>query len=456
MVRPRRYGQGGIAALAVLLLAACLPLAPAPRAPDDRLLAGGRAAYARGEYARAAAIFQDVIARHPGAAVLSEAQWMLAQSYDAQKRVRDALAEYRRFAVNYPTSVHAREARLRIPELEAQLQPPAPARSEGAGGVETTVHTTDARLDALRAQGVGLLVVAVAGGGADGEAERAGVWFRSQLAPVLGDALAGFVTRAHARGFRVLARVPVRDLPWLGERGAWLDRRAEPGGALAPVGWLNLWEPEVQRYLAALYVEVAAAGVDGLIMFDDVATDPADEMNAAARAGFAAAFGRSVAPADLSPTTKGGAFWRWAGWKVRERLQILRRVVEPARAAYPRLGWCMVFPMTAASAPHRALGDYGLDALEARLAGVDQFGLLVDGTDALGAAAAARALATRLGSAAGVTVVIRTVDAAGRPVAAAELERFTRALAELPGVGVLSTRGAFRRAVALTKTVAGP
>jgi hypothetical protein len=187
-----------------------------------------------------------------------------------------------------------------------------------------------------------------------------------------------------------------------------------------------------------------------------VASDPADEMSAPARAGVAAAFGRTIAPADLAPAGDGGTFWQWAGWKARERLRILRQIIAPARTAHPHLSWLMVFPMTATSAPHRALSDYGMDLFEARLAGVDQFGLLVSGTDVAGAAGAVRELTTRLGSSASVVAVVRTVDAAGRPVEASDLDRLTRVLAGLSGVGVLSTSGEFRRSVALTRTATGP
>jgi hypothetical protein len=72
---------------------------------------------------------------------------------------------------------------------------------------------------------------------------------------------------------------------------------------------------------------------------------------------------------SLSGTAGSGAkdslFWRWAGWKARERLSILEAVVDRLRSQYPAVQFGLEVHPHALTDPVAALVKYAEDAMDA-------------------------------------------------------------------------------------------
>lgn len=447
-----------LSAMIALTAIGCSPRVPpadvSPKPSQDFALEIGREAHLKGDYAQAIRTFQQIIADYPGSPLLHEAQWMLAQSYEAQGNLGAAIDELRSFVLNFPASRYQHEARGRITALEALYQ--GRLGSVRLVGIEATLNASQTALSSWASQGVNTLLVKVSGSMRDDiGAVREGVWFESRLAPVLGNQLRDFVSVARRFGFRVFAQVPVRVLPWSADRSDWLDLRADlKEGRYVSAERMNLWNPNYREFLTALYTEIADTGVDGMVMFDDWLSEPTDELNDRARQGFSDVFQKALAISDLVPDESGrhqAIYWKWVGWKSRERSLLLKAVMEPVRRNFPDLFWMVVLPIDAVTNPQGALSRYGVDLFETRLAGVDYLGLLLTQAD-LGepresVIGAMNELTGRIRSPSSVVAVILTVDVdSGIPLSQGDANRLSGAIDRVPGIGVLSTATRFRGA----------
>jgi hypothetical protein len=143
-----------------------------------------------------------------------------------------------------------------------------------------------------------------------------GIFFKSAQAPVIQDFLGSVLELAHDYRMRVFASMPLREMPWLKD-SRWLDLKFDPvSGSLETTQRLNLWNPAVQNYILALYGDLAAYPLDGLIIEEPVGYSETEGFNKIALEQFNNDFGLSL---TLSQLYTGGRstpmFWRWTGWK---------------------------------------------------------------------------------------------------------------------------------------------
>ena len=82
--------------------------------PAEAVFREAGAAFEKGDYHDALIKFQEIIHRYPGSLLLSDAQWMVAQTEERRSQWKRALMQYESFTLNYPQSKYVREARQRI------------------------------------------------------------------------------------------------------------------------------------------------------------------------------------------------------------------------------------------------------------------------------------------------------------------------------------------------------
>ena len=360
------------------------PIPPVQLEAFDR----GMKAYEERNYGDALRQFQVVIARFPGSPLLEEAQWMIGKSYESANEFDRALKEYQSFNVNFPKSAHRYEAALRIDFLENVLERQRGRRSfQRYVGV---VLSDDPQKAVGRLENAfkdipieGPRVVVIQGYGSDG------VYFRTQLASVVRESLAGAVKAAHQRGYKVWVRIPIRHLPWFKVSGEERDLRYDPvRKRLGPTDALDCFNPSTLDRLEQFELDLAATGMDGFVIDEDPLIGPWEGFSATAQAAFLMDFGEHLQPDRLiqvprsagrvtpAPESSGTPlFWKWTGWKNRLVLGHMAEVMKAVRNRYPSVDWIRVVPISAVTQPQVALARSGIDLLEEKMHGFDYFAI---------------------------------------------------------------------------------
>jgi len=344
--------------------------------PSSEVIAGilqaGRQAAAQGQFDRAINLFRRVQEGYPGAPERPEATGLLAQTLERNQEIASALTEYRRLVSDYPQSPQAVLARAKIPDLERQLPVVRPPGVQLLGtyvGAEELERLDERELNRLRQSGTNTVVV-----GVTQHRPRAGVYFKTDWAPVIQDKLAAVVGGAHRQNLQVWVAMSVRRMDWVDPALEWADWRynARTGG-LEPAETLDLLHPALRDYLVGFFTDLAATGIDGLLLLADPPSAANEGFSPHARRRYERDVGQALDPGRLlltqgsvQPLTYAPEFWRWAGWKQREHAKAVEGVMGAVRASFPALKVAVeVHPETITS-PQMALASYAEDLLDLR------------------------------------------------------------------------------------------
>ncbi len=374
----------------ILLINGCA--APASRMParpgpvleaQSRLLQHARVAHAQGQYETAIGLLRRLLETYPQSSLLPEARWWLAQSYEKQGDLKEALAQYRLIAHATKEGRYTADAQRRTADLEQLLGIPSPAAS-GLTALFARVDQLppvpdwESWMKTMSQGGVTTLVfeVTAAGGGV-----APGVYFRSELAKVHRDVLGPLLPIAHRNGISVFAALTLRRMGWIESGLGWndwsfdVDRRE-----LRSSGYLDLFHPAFQEYLVGLCTDLAATGVDGVLFRGDAPLGPSDGLSSFALRAFERDFGVKLDPPKVFPVVKPGErmeyaseFWRWMGWRARETVKVLDRLKRAMRSHSPRLRVAVELHPESVTRPLEALVQYGEDLLEAKRSRFDYY-----------------------------------------------------------------------------------
>ena len=210
-----------------------------------------------------------------------------------------------------------------------------------------------------------------------------GIFFKSQWASMIRDVFGELVPLAHHQGLSVFGAVSPRRINWVDPALAWFDRSYDPVHRqlrLSP--YMDLFHPAFQEYLVGLLSDLADTGVDGILFSNDAPVGPYDGFSAFAVRAFERDFQTRMEPDQLftavkakgqGATSDNGAaqslpaeFWRWSGWKARERMKIFGRLSDAMRLRGNAAHTALEVHREAVSDPRAALVRYGEDLLEAK------------------------------------------------------------------------------------------
>lgn len=340
------------------------------------ILQSGRQAMSQGRFERAVNLFRRVQEGYPDSSERPEATLLLAQALEANGETGSALSEYRRLTTEYPQAPQAQLARTKIPELErrAVLSPlPGVTKVVGVYARTSRLETIDEReLVRMRQSGANTLVVEVARNRGV-EKRQAGVYFKTDWAPVLKDRLAVVVREAQRQGIQVWGAMSVRRMDWIEPALDWSDwRYSLQTLELVRGETVDLLHPAVPEYLVGLMTDLAAAGVTGILLAADPYSGPEDGFSPQALRRYTREIGSSLEPGRLQlaqPRERLGfapEFWRWAGWKQREQLKVMDGVFRAVRKVYPHLKIAVEVHPEAVTNPRVALAWYAEDLLDLR------------------------------------------------------------------------------------------
>jgi hypothetical protein len=361
------------------------PPARVPTLSQQEVIAGilrsGRQAAVEGQYDRAIGLFRRVQEGYPNAPERSEATLLLAQAFEKKGEPALALTEYRRLTSEFSQSPQATVARTKIPELERQLpviRPPAVAQLTGVYVAPEGLSALDEReFGRLRQSGANTIVVGVAG--------KAGVYFKTDWAPIIRDSLTTVVNAAHRQGVQVWASVSVRRMDWIDPTLEWTDWKFNPQTAsLERTETLDLLHPALRDYLVGFFTDLVATGVDGIFLVADPSSAAGEGFSPHALKRYERDSGQPVNPSRLllvqgreRPPAYAPEFWRWVGWKQREQFKAVDGVLAAVRALYPGLKVAVEVHSEAITNPQAALASYAEDVLDLRRSRVNYIAVAV-------------------------------------------------------------------------------
>ncbi len=215
------------------------------------------------------------------------------------------------------------------------------------------------------------------------------------------------VAEAHRQRVRVYAVVNLREkLFGEGSRG-WSDISLNSdSGALQPSGAPDLLHPEFQESIKKASLDLATAGVDLIVFRFDPPSGPFDGFSRYGLGGFRRDFDHRLSPRKLFTSAnrqwtqdssgaipvaqvRGGfapQFWRWAGWKNREYLNVLDGVMAAVRQQQPGARFGIELHTDTMANPRRALVWHTEDFLESRRHLFDRFIVAIPETGVHGVA----------------------------------------------------------------------
>jgi len=365
--------------------------------------------FAEGRYEASARILRRVVESYPRSPRQAEARWWLAQSYERSGFFKAALAEYRLLAALPPTSPPQRvsygpEAKNRIAALEQRMGILA-STSRGLVALQLSPRTLpdtvsiDQWMQDINQAGVTMLVLdAGTKPGIGREGSPAGAYFKTSWATTTRDVFGYAVPAAHHRGLAVFASVNLRQMNWLDRQLGWNDVRVDRAtGQLAVSPELDLFHPAYQEYLIGFLADLAATGIDGVLLRAEAPSGSQEGFSPYALRGFERDFAVKLDPATLmfpdmaavsrmapvrngQPARQEGTqdYWRWLGWKARETITVMARLRHAVRQRAPVLQFALELHREAVSDPVTALLHYGEDLLEAKAVRFD-FYVTADG-----------------------------------------------------------------------------
>ena len=350
--------------------------------------------FERKAYPQAISGLTRLLALLPQEPIEAESRWLLAQAYRQVGEWEAARDQYRILTVAGSANPYQAGAQSQFNELQRLLEqftmPPLDTQAirltleqlPASGGFDEGIKK-------MKADGITTLLIDLGCEGAGFHTDQQ----RTSRAPRhlldLQTLLRSYVERSHQLNLLVYVGVNLRCI------GNWHDsplpewRDGTYNTTTHQVQdsrFFDIFHPEYQRFLDLFLTHLSEESVDGLVFLDDHPMGVYDGMSRAGLTSFQTAFGVSFDPvrtfqsgfdplraSKLSSrsTQASGApmedsvFWRWAGWKARERLTVVEQLIGHLRKRHLTVQCGLELHPHGLTDPVRALVDYAQDAMEA-------------------------------------------------------------------------------------------
>ena len=360
----------------------------------ERLFQQARAHFDTRQFNEAIRELTRMLALHPQADLERDGHWWLGQSYDQVKDWEAAQHEYRWLATAPTGQRYQSHAFQRLNEiqglLEEQRAPPKDTQAiRFALNQLPVAEGFEEGITKMKRDGVTTLLIDL---GCERSAMNQADSQRSEMRPDIGDLqalLRSYAARSHQAGLLMYVGVNLRCLGnWApSQHQAWRDRTYRiDTKTFQSTKWFDLFHPAYQEFLARFLKRICKEGVDGLVLLNDHPLGPVDGVTQIGLKRFEKQFGvtfdssqvfyqgfKPLRLADASRgqssemgvSTKDRLFWRWAGWKARQRLAILEAVVDRLRSQYPSVQFGLELHPHALTNPVGALVKFAEDAMDA-------------------------------------------------------------------------------------------
>ncbi len=386
---------------ALLLLSGCLRSADPDweigilRDETERLsLQQAQQAFLKAEYSKVVQLLDRFLRVYPQSPRLPEVRWWLARAYEKSGRLSSAL-EHLRFLADAPAgNLYKRDARYRVTQLEERLGK-SMGNTAGKGilislGSVQTPGQVELALSELRgvAGDTILLDVPCRVDGVPPDT-RPSFFF---------DAMRSAVEHLRSQGKAVYLGVTLTCLGQFSrapELDNWNDWTYDPSsGTLRRSSSYSLHFEGYQAFLADWLARLRDLPLTGVVIRNEVSVGPYEGFSPLAVRLFAREFGvdfdpvrtfsddRAVFATDSGSVARLPAvFWKWAGWKARERLRIIQGLVQTLRVHLPHLEVGITVHPQSVTDPIHGLIHFAEDWIDVTRGPFDVFVMRIEGSD---------------------------------------------------------------------------
>lgn len=373
---------------------------PPPEVPSDiqrihaQLFQQSKKYFEEKAYPQTISGLTRLLALLPEEPIEVHSRWLLAQAYRQVGDWEAARDQYRTLAVAESINPYQADAQLQFNELQRLLEqyamPPLDTQAirltleqlPASGGFDEGIKK-------MKADGITTLLIDLGCEGAGFHTDQPGTSKAPRHLLDLQALLRSYVERSHQLHLLVYIGVNLRcignwhDSP-LPE---WRDRTYNvTTRQVQDSRFFDLFHPEYQRFLDQFLAHLSGEGVDGLVFLDDYPMGMYDGVSRSGLTRFQTAFGVSFDPVRAfqpgfdplraskvsSRSTQGSGaleedsvFWRWAGWKARERLTVVEQLISQLRKRHLTVQCGLELHPHGLTDPVRALVNYAQDAMEA-------------------------------------------------------------------------------------------
>lgn len=360
---------------------------------QERILHQARREFKQGNYQAVTRRLTRLLRLYPTTPLRGEALWWLARSFEEQGAWREARLQYQMLIEQSPNGRFRASANQRLAAIRDRLQrgddhrEPVQAVQLTLAAIMKEADRGEKAVGHLLPDGSNTVLIDLGCPISEhtfAQSPQRTAWSSRSL--LLDHRVASWIRVARERGLRVYVGVHLRCLgAWHNAPpDDWRDRRYDPTvHALETSSFFDLFHPEYQAFLFHVLRGIVQLDLDGLVYLGDPPLGLYAGFSERARQAFARAFEISFVPLALFERERvlpvsqqqmqqlEGAsrwvapeFWRWAGWKMRERLHILRTLTQQLKRVNPALDIGVSVHLLSLQKPHVALGCLGEDALE--------------------------------------------------------------------------------------------
>ena len=351
-------------------------------------------AFLRADYSTTVQLLNRFLRMHPHSSRSLEVHWWLARAYQKTGRLSSAV-EHLRFLANTPTwNVYQTDARYRAAQLEERLGQSMAGRARkgvllSLGSVQTPGYA-DLVLSASReiAGDAIFLDVPCRVDGVPSDRQES----------FLFHAMRSAVEHTHSQEKAVYLGVTLRCLGQFAresESDKWKDWAYDPSsGTLRRSSYYSLHFGGYQAFLVDWLARLHDLPLTGLVIRNAEPLGLYEGFNPLAVQLFVREFGvgfdpvlmfgddRTVLQTDSESGVRlPSVFWKWAGWKARERLRIIRSLVRTLRVRLPHLEFGMTVQPQSVTDPMRGLIHFAEDWIDVARGPFDMFLIRVEGSD---------------------------------------------------------------------------
>ncbi len=351
-------------------------------------------AFLQADYSTTVQLLNRFLRTYPQSSRSLEVRWWLARAYQKTGRLSSAV-EHLRFLADTPAwNVYQADARYRAAQLEERLG------TSMADRARTGVLLS---LGSVQAPGDVDLALSVSRGMA-GDTILLDVPCRVDSVPSesreasLIHAMRSAVQRMHSQEKAVYLGVTLRCLGQFAresESDKWKDWTHDPSsGTLRRSSYYSLHFGDYQAFLVDWLARLHDLPLTGLVIRNAAPLGLYEGFNPLAVQLFAREFGvdfdpvlmfgddRMMVQSNSEPDVRlPSVFWKWAGWKSRERLRIIRSLVRTLRVRLPHLEFGMTLQPQSVTEPTRGLIHFAEDWIDVARGPFDMFLVRVEGSD---------------------------------------------------------------------------
>ena len=362
------------------------------RKAQEQVLREARVDFEQGRDSKVINDLNRFLSNHPQSPREREVRWLLAQSYERTGKNRAALKQYQIISNTLSSGQEKREVAKRIDELEQRLKKVG-IQSEPIKVVRISFSQFSrladdrATLKRLFHEGVSSVLVDFGCSQKSVPQTQPAVKTRDLSTP---SQLGLSVDQVHQQNLLVIVGINLRCLGYLDSRTPkqWLDGSFNPvSRKVQPSGYFDIFHPQYQKLMAYEMKKMTDSGIDGIVFLAEAPMGMYDGFTPGSVDTFNKTFHTKMNPhtvfengvskrnsqtaPDKNPpvrvsATEAAEFWRWTGWKARQRLIVLQGLMDQVHVQKPALPFGLELHPESIQDPLGALTQFSEDFLEAK------------------------------------------------------------------------------------------